>query len=134
MRFRRLLAISGCTLALAACDEKDDDSASEEGGANVCDAGVTYENSAKAIVAKYCLGCHSSEVSGDARQKAPDDANFDTEAELYDHGGHVFEKIVANSMPPDNASVGKLTAAERQSFLVWLECSGAAAQHQHDDD
>ena len=131
MKFRDVLMVGGAALALIACGDDDDQGAEETH--DQCASGVTYALVARPFLEKYCLGCHSQSVVGnDARVGAPDDANFDTEAEVMEHGGHIYENLIDRMMPPADAPAGQPTSAERDAMLTWLECSGAS-EHEHED-
>lgn len=116
-------------LLLVACGEEDDKNTEAACG--------SYAEDAKPFVQKYCLGCHSESKTGNlARMLAPSDANFDTEALLFEHGHHIYERVTPDTeegiMPPEDGKSAQPTAPEREAFLTWMECSGAAESGEHE--
>lgn len=129
MEFRRLLTIGLCLAAvgLGACG----DDKKEEEPVDRCEEGQTYEAVAKPFLTAYCTRCHSA--SSTNRLGAPEDANFDTLAELREHGMHVAENVAEEMMPPPGLKPQPSTL-ERADFLKWLDCSGVAASGHHHDE
>jgi hypothetical protein len=119
-----LLALAGVT----SCGG-DDDHGHEEGKATgaVCPSGstLTYDSFGKGFMQMYCLRCHSSTVSGEMRQGAPSDHNFDTFAGIFRMADHVDEHAAAGpnavntDMPPSDP---KPTEEERRKLGEWLAC------------
>jgi uncharacterized membrane protein len=75
---------------------------------------------------RYCTRCHSTSLSGSARQGAPSDHNFDTldavhetELEHIDEQAAAGPKAVNTAMPPSDP---KPTEAERRSLGEWIAC------------
>ena len=134
MKLRSLIAATGAAcLVLGACssdDHHDDGHEEHEGEAtgSTCptDNPPTYEDFAKGFAESYCTRCHSSEKTGDERQGAPLDHDFDTEAGFLKHADHVDERAAAGPdavntlMPPSNP---KPTEAERRKLGEWLACN-----------
>jgi len=88
--------------------------------------GPTAENFGTAFLQTYCLKCHSESVTGDARQGAPTDTNFDTLEEVRFHSMHMDEHAASGpnatntEMPP--AKQLQPTLEERQKLGQWLAC------------
>ena len=119
-----LVAVTGG----AACGSDDHP---HGGGAtgSVCPSGstLTYDSFGRNFMTKYCVGCHGSNVMGDARKGAPADHNFDTLASILRFADHIDERAAAGpnsvntEMPPADATE-KPTEAERQQLGEWLAC------------
>ena len=92
-----------------------------------CPAELSYTKTAEPFVSKYCISCHSRSVTGLARNGAPDDVNFGSEADLFTHGTHVTEHVSENLMPPPGAL--QPSATERADFVAWTKCSGVSESH-----
>src|SRR6187549_3900382 len=77
---RRVTSMALAVAALSSCGS--DNEAAESGGPSgaVCptDSTLTYDNFGQAFVEDYCTRCHSSALTGAARNGAPSDHNFDT--------------------------------------------------------
>jgi hypothetical protein len=92
-----------------------------------CPAGstLTYDNFAKKFFADYCLSCHSSKVTGNARMGAPNDHNFDTLGEIDLLADHIDQKAAFgpdsenDDMPPSGP---KPSDEDREKLGEWLEC------------
>lgn len=100
--------------------------------ATVCPEGstLTYDNFAADFFSTYCTDCHSDTLSGQARQDAPSDDNFNTYA-----GAHAgLEEIDRTSgsgpdatneiMPPaDAVESDKIpSTADRAKLAEWIAC------------
>jgi len=86
---------------------------------------LTYENFGEKFFADYCLRCHSSSVSGNAREGAPADHNFDTYDEIELMADHIdqttaFGPDSENDKMPFNGK--KPTDEERRKLGEWLAC------------
>jgi uncharacterized membrane protein len=107
----------------------DDDPAEEEGKPSgaVCPSGstLTYENFGRTFMTTYCTRCHSSAVTGEMRQGAPADHNFDSLAGIVDMAEHIDEHAAAGpdsvntAMPPSDP---KPMADDRRKLGEWLAC------------
>jgi hypothetical protein len=133
----------GCLPLPLACGDDDhghddggadhDDGHDEEGpvgpasGADCPDdAGMlTYEDFGQPFMEAYCTRCHSSELSGDARNSAPEGHDFDTLEGILLVGDHVDQMAAAGpastnaTMPPSDP---KPTMEEREKLGQWLAC------------
>jgi hypothetical protein len=107
-----------------------DDKASDSGGASgaTCpdDSTLTYDTFGQAFMEDYCTRCHSSALTGAARNGAPSDHNFDTLANIKDtEPEHLDEEAAAGpnhvntAMPP---TAPQPTEAERRKLGEWLAC------------
>jgi uncharacterized membrane protein len=86
---------------------------------------ITAQNFGNAFLNQYCNRCHSSTLSGAARQQAPVGMDFDTPAGVREH----LKDIDASSasgpnrtnteMPPNGT---RPTADERKKLGEWLAC------------
>ena len=86
---------------------------------------VTYENFGEQFFESYCLRCHSSKVSGNARMGAPDDHNFDTLGEIELLSEHIDQLAAFGSeseneeMPPGNPLPSD---DQRLKLGEWIAC------------
>jgi uncharacterized membrane protein len=109
-----LLALTGCGTAPTAT------------GAT-CPTGstLTYDNFGKAFMSNYCTRCHSSTLSGSARQNAPAGTDFDSVANIrndllgIDREAAASAAVSNTDMPEGSPSP---TAAERKQLGEWLAC------------
>lgn len=89
------------------------------------DSALTYENFGKPFMEQYCLRCHASSVTGDARQGAPDDHNFETRELVKDMTDHIVGYAGAGPtwanevMPPEDPQP---SLDERRQLAQWLAC------------
>lgn len=120
----------------------DGDAAAEEGSVGIatkslCSPGgaLTYESFGKPFLNRYCTRCHSTAVTGDARQSAPADHNFDTLEDVLAMAEHIDTNAAGGpaalntTMPPSGPFP---TEAERRRLGEWLACevSGSDADMQ----
>jgi len=119
-----LLALAGA----ASCGSDDDDHDEGTASGAVCPptgSTLTYANFGQPFMAMYCNRCHSSALTGDARQGAPADHNFDTLNGILKMADHVDEEAAAGpssvntSMPPSDP---KPPEEERKKLGEWLAC------------
>lgn len=73
------------------------------------------------IFAENCAGCHSSTLSGDDRNGAPEDVDFDSPDWARDADWLTWSQIHSERMPDD----GPMSSPE-DALLVWewLSCGG----------
>jgi uncharacterized membrane protein len=69
-----------------------------------------------------CTTCHSSSLTGSARNGAPADDNFDTEAGAEAHDDEIAHEVSEGAMPPPASNI-TLTAAEKHEILKWAVCA-----------
>jgi uncharacterized membrane protein len=115
-----LVGCVSCTSSSANDDE------TPSGAACPSDSTPTYDNFGRAFMTNYCVQCHSSSVTGAARQGAPDDHNFDsldaihaTELEHIDEVAAAGPHHTNAIMPPTDP---KPSLVERQQLGEWLAC------------
>ena len=95
--------------------------------ASTCPQGstLTYNNFGKAFMQSYCTRCHSSDLTGAARNGAPTFHDFDTLSGIKAVSNHIDETTAAGpasvneGMPEDGA---KPTLTERQQLGEWIAC------------
>lgn len=124
LRYPLALAIA---LSLGASCHHDHDEAIGPPTGAVCPTQetLTYANFGQGFMATYCLRCHSSSVSGSARQGAPSDHNFDSIGDIRSLADHIDQYAGAgpaavNTAMPDNGLAP--TEAERRKLSEWLAC------------
>ena len=112
-----LLGLWGVASGLAACTEQQ-----------VADCGTnttTWAGDAETCFASYCIECHSTALTGSARQDAPASINFDTYDDLTANDlDEVSEQIDSGSMPNSDASAFP-TDPEIDEIVAWLDCGAA---------
>lgn len=137
--------------AVAACGGDDDDDhdhgtdeASGDGGDHDHDPNIqigtpsgatcpensdlTYDSFGKAFMDKYCIKCHSTELSGAARNGAPADHDFNVYEGIIGVAMHIDEYAASGpdstnkTMPPASDSGPKPTMEEREKLGEWLAC------------
>jgi cytochrome c5 len=120
-----VLAILGIVACSSSKSDSDDDGAPT---ASLCPSNstLTYENFGKGFMNSYCVSCHSSSLSGSARQGAPSDHNFDsleaireTEAEHIDEEAAAGPSHTNTAMPPSGP---KPSLDDRKKLGEWLAC------------
>lgn len=89
---------------------------------------LTYESFGKKFFADYCLSCHSSKVTGDKRNGAPADHNFDDLEHIELLTKHIDEMAAIGPTSPDASkrkmppSGKKPTDEERTKLGQWIAC------------
>ena len=124
MNLRTLLVISLGLGGLSACGD-DKAPAAAEGD---CAAGQSFKAVADPFLDKYCRTCHGATTAA----KLGGEHDFSKEAEVFEHGHAMVENLTGGGtpMPPEGSK--QPTAADKQKFLDWLECSGAGeGEHDH---
>lgn len=111
-----LTALLAATALAVACDS--DEERSETAGGLSCEVG--YEDFAGPFMLNWCVGCHSSSLSGEsARKKAPVGVDFDTLEGVRRHGEKIrFFAVEQPLMPP----LGGPSAEERALLGTWIDC------------
>lgn len=91
--------------------------ATPDGGAG----GDTWASFAQSFFAGYCTRCHSSALSGDARNGAPDGYDWDDEAAVRAHLDVIRSAVgVGNFMPP---SAPLPACDERRRIVRWIDAA-----------
>ena len=139
-------AILALTFSAWGCDDDEDDPDHDDHGADgstphsydaskqigpptgaTCpdNSDLTYDNFGKDFMMKYCLRCHSSMVSGAARNGAPSDHNFDALNDIDLLWPHIDQyagsgpSSTNTKMPPSNP---KPSDDDRKKLSEWLAC------------
>lgn len=121
--FRPLFAaLCGATvLVLAGCGEDT----GPTGATCPTGSSLTYENFGKTFMDTYCTRCHSSTLSGAARQDAPAGHDYNNasgivaDAKNIDAWAGSGPDRTNTEMPPNGT---KPTDAERKQLSEWLAC------------
>lgn len=109
---------------VGACDGGSEDG-TPSGAVCPDDSTVTWDNFAQEFFADYCTRCHSTKLSGSARQGAPNDHNFDSVELVREELEHNDEQAAAgpdsvNTLMPIGAPTP--TEDERKKLGEWLAC------------
>ena len=84
-----------------------------------CSTDLTWDNWGQGFVATNCTACHSADAAD--RHDAPEDLNFDTEAEVRAAKDDILRAVVQDQTEPLG---GGLTAEDRANLEEWLTCGG----------
>lgn len=90
---------------------------------------LTYDSFGRAFMESYCTRCHSSTLSGAARNGAPADHDFDSYLGVLAVAEHIDELAASgpdstNEEMPPAAPIP--TLQERQQLGSWLACELAS--------
>jgi len=98
---------------LVACGDKID--AVQE----TCTSGqtATYQQEIKPILDTLCTGCHSSQLSGAARNGAPVTVDLDTFQAASKTAEQSNVRLQNETMPPSGTVA---SAAQKETFSCWL--------------
>jgi uncharacterized membrane protein len=120
------------------CSSDSDAHSESEGVATdaTCPPGsaLSYETFGRDFMTSYCTRCHSSSLSGPARNGAPNDHDFDTFEGIMAQAEHIDEYAAAGpsatntEMPPSGAAPSE---DERLKLGEWLACE--TAEDANDD-
>ena len=77
---------------------------------------VSYTSDVKPVLELYCTGCHSSQLSGAARNGAPLSVNLDTYEASAANAERANLRIQSGSMPPG----GSVPDADKAVFQLWV--------------
>jgi hypothetical protein len=81
-----------------------------------CDRTSVQDGSlGRSFLLNYCTVCHSSQVTGEARNGAPAELNFETLTGLSAHADRVLARTQDETMPPGGG-------VDADDFLKWLDC------------
>lgn len=69
-----------------------------------------------------CSTCHSSKVSGSARQGATANINFDTESAARAQAEDAASEVNGGDMPPSGSGI-TLSADEKDALYKWALCN-----------
>ena len=79
------------------------------------------------VVSGRCMTCHSTALTGTARQGAPAYLNFDDPSVLKSESESMYSEAVSGSMPPDYAA--KITGTDLENMRIWLACGAEPWGH-----
>lgn len=83
------------------------------------DSSVTWAD-VEPIFSEHCTSCHSSSLTGDARDDAPVDYDYGTAEESRAHPNWTWAEITLGHMPPSE----ELAEEDQQLIREWLACGG----------
>lgn len=92
------------------------------------DSPLDYESFGAAFLTRYCVACHSSELSPGERSGAPFGADYDTRAVLLDSGVEHVDYVAAagpdgeNDFMPPADFAAQPSRREREALGEWLAC------------
>lgn len=93
------------------------------------DSTLTYENFGQNFFNTYCQTCHASTITGDSRNDAPEDLDFDTVEDIRGNAETVDElaaggpSAVNEEMPPTEDDTTAIPSEEeRRKLGEWLAC------------
>ena len=81
-------------------------------------ASVTYEGHIQSFLTSFCTRCHSSSLSGTARNGAPDNRDYDTFAGIKEVAELANVRIQRGGMPPSGT---KPEACSKALFKAWVD-------------
>jgi hypothetical protein len=105
------------TLLVNGCPPLTQPQATPDGGAG----GDTWAGYAKGFFATYCTRCHSTTLTGAARNGAPVGYNWDDQASVNTHLDLIRDAVgVSVFMPPSPPTP---SCAERQRLVRWIDAA-----------
>jgi cytochrome c5 len=108
---------SDMTMLVNGCPSWPSPLSTPDGGAG----GDTWASFAQPFFASYCTLCHSSTLSGAARNGAPDGYNWDDEATVRQLLDQIRPAVgVINFMPPSDPSP---SCDERRRLVRWIDAA-----------
>lgn len=115
--------------SLISCSGSDGGSADPEGNATGSTCNSTsrpsYESFGRAFMTEFCTRCHSSTLTGSARNGAPEDHDFDTLEGILSVREHIDRLAGAGPnatntiMPPSGKTPSE---GQRRLLAEWLAC------------
>lgn len=87
---------------------------------------LTWDNFGRQFMTTYCVSCHDSAKTGDAREGAPLYHDFDTRIGVLQVADHVDQAAASgpaatnDQMPPEGDPQPSL--AEREMLAEWIAC------------
>lgn len=117
MRFHSILGTAILCMAVGFVAGCGDD---EEGvSLGDCPANSTADQTeGHTIVKNSCLSCHSTALTGSARNGSPADSNFDDFAWVRGEPAEIYGRVKDGSMPPGTG----LPAPDQEKVRIWLAC------------
>lgn len=116
-------ALGIALLLLGACDGAGEDTPS--GAECPQNSSLTWDNFGKNFMESYCTRCHSTPLTGSARNGAPNDHNFESLALVQEQLEHIDTQAAAGpSVVNAEMPIGEPTPteAERRQLGEWVAC------------
>lgn len=110
------LLFAGCGLLFAGCGEKID--ALQETACSQTLGQVTYVEEIEPIIERLCAGCHSSALTGSARNGAPPSVDLDSYQSLVTWVADANALVQNGTMPPGEP---KASPADKELLSCWIE-------------
>jgi hypothetical protein len=108
-------AAGDMTMLVNGCPPWPNPLANPDGG----DGSDTWASFAKPFFASYCTRCHSSTLTGPARNNAPDGYDWDVEATVIKYAPLIRDAVgVSNFMPPD---MPQPSCDDRRRLVRWID-------------
>ncbi|MBK6688073.1 MAG: hypothetical protein IPG45_26595 [Deltaproteobacteria bacterium] len=85
---------------------------------------MTQQVAGRTVVTQRCSSCHSSTLTGAARQNAPVGVDYDTLAGIRANTTKGYEQASAGTMPP----TGALSATDLENLRIYLACGAPDVQ------
>jgi len=101
----------------AGCGSGSSATTSTLSGADCSQSVPTYS---ELTIWPLCTVCHSSSLSGSARQGAPANVNFDSYAAAARAAGEAVTEVSAGRMPPSGET--QPASAETAALEQWAQC------------
>ena len=114
--YARILLVS-LALALIGCQAAPD---TETSAATIDCSAVTVPKYSELTIWPLCTSCHSSAVTGAAREKAPSNVNFDTYAAAQAQAARAVLEVRAGAMPEKNEP--QPTDEQKTALYTWAAC------------
>ncbi|HTM20879.1 MAG TPA: hypothetical protein VL172_10235 [Kofleriaceae bacterium] len=116
------------TLLAAAAGCEEEELGPPTGAACPDTSTLTYDTFGSGFFGAYCTGCHGSDVTGDDRNGAPTDLNWDDFAIVMAHVDQIDRVAGAGPdatneiMPPAEDADTFPELDERQQLAEWIAC------------
>ena len=102
-------------LPLVGCDE----TAPAELGDCATDSTMSW-SAVETTFADHCSRCHATDLTGTARQSAPEGWDYDDPASAVRDPDESWRRIYTENMPPD----ATMSEAEKLLIWEWYSCGG----------
>lgn len=76
------------------------------------------QSAGRLVLEQQCFRCHHSGLSGDARQRAPENLNFDDLGIVREWSGEIYGESKEGEMPPGLP----MSSEDVEKLRVWLAC------------
>ncbi len=106
------------TLAFAGCGGDNSPVNPGNGNGNGNGEEITYTSDIQPILAANCTRCHSTTLTGAARNGAPVDVNWNTYAAAVQAAPRGLLRMQAGTMPPTG---NRVPAADITKFQQWIQ-------------